>query len=209
MERFDIIYKTVAAAVGAVVGFLFGDQSIFLRTLLSFSIIDYGTGTMAAYVEGRLQSAIGFKRIPKKVVIFALVAAAHLVDRAIGTNNLFRDATIFFYLANELLSIIENAGRIGLPVPEQIRQAVEVLRGKNEEKIKNNVRLFNEIMAYIPNTCNNTYRFNIIKLYIKEDRAVMAKIRNEKLNKSVFGGHETVSVLVVQAPQRLRREGQN
>jgi toxin secretion/phage lysis holin len=55
------------------------------------------------------------------------------VDRAVGTNNLFRDATIFFYAANEVLSILENAGRIGLPVPEQIRQAVEVLKGKSEK----------------------------------------------------------------------------
>lgn len=133
MERLDVIYKTGAAVIGAVVGFFFGGWSILLGILLAFTIIDYVTGMMAAYTEGRLRSTIGFKRIPKKIMIFVLVAVAHLVDRAVGTNDLFRDATIFFYLANELLSITENAGRIGLPVPEQIKQAVEILRGKSEK----------------------------------------------------------------------------
>jgi toxin secretion/phage lysis holin len=133
LERFDVIYKTSAAAVGGVVGFIFGKWSVLLGILLALVFIDYVSGMIAAYVEGRLRSAIGFKRIPKKVMIFVLVAVAHLVDRAVGTNDLFRDATIFFYLANEVLSIIENAGRIGLPIPEQIKQAVEILQGKSEK----------------------------------------------------------------------------
>jgi len=133
MERLDVIYKTGAAAVGAVVGYLFGGWSELLGILLALVILDYVTGVLAASREGNLRSAVGFKRIPKKVMIFALVAVGHLIDRAVGTNGLFRDATIFFYLANELLSIIENAGRIGLPVPEQIKQAVEVLKGKSEK----------------------------------------------------------------------------
>ncbi|OAO79809.1 holin family protein [Anoxybacillus flavithermus] len=133
MERLDIIYKTGAAVAGAVVGYLFGGWSELLGILLAFVILDYVTGVLAASREGTLRSAVGFKRIPKKVMIFVLVAVGHLIDRAVGTNGLFRDATIFFYLANELLSIIENAGRMGLPVPEQIQQAVEVLKGKSKE----------------------------------------------------------------------------
>jgi toxin secretion/phage lysis holin len=69
--------------------------------------------------------------IAKKVFIFAMVAVAHLIDTALGDAHLLRDATIFFYLANELLSIIENVGRIGLPVPTPIQKAVEVLKGKS------------------------------------------------------------------------------
>lgn len=133
MERFDVVYKTGAAVIGAIVGFLFGGWSELLGILLAFVVLDYVTGVMAAYKEGTLRSAVGFKRIPKKIMIFILVAVSHLIDRAVGTNGLFRDATIFFYLANELLSIIENAGRMGLPVPEQIRQAVEVLKGRSEK----------------------------------------------------------------------------
>lgn len=131
------IYKVGSTALGAVIGYLYGGWSVLLGVLLTFVVFDYVSGMMAAYVEGRLKSEIGFKRIPKKIMIFAMVAVAHLVDKAIGTNNLFRDATIFFYLANELLSIIENAGRIGLPVPEQIKQAVEILKGKSEKGERN------------------------------------------------------------------------
>jgi toxin secretion/phage lysis holin len=135
LERIDVVsaYKAVTAAMGAVYGFFFGERSVLLGILLALVMIDYGSGMLAAYFEGRLRSAIGFKRIPKKVMIFAMVAVAHLVDRAVGTNDIFRDATIFFYLANELLSIIENAGRMGLPIPEQIKQAVEILQGKSEK----------------------------------------------------------------------------
>lgn len=135
MERFDIIYKTGAAAVGAVVGYLFGGWSELLGILLAFVVMDYVTGVLAASKEGTLRSAVGFKRIPKKIMIFLLVAVGHLIDRAVGTNGLFRDATVFFYLANELLSIVENAGRMGLPIPEQIQQAVEVLKGKSKRGV--------------------------------------------------------------------------
>lgn len=135
MERLDVVYKTGAAAIGAMVGYLFGGWSELLGILLAFVVMDYVTGVLAASKEGTLRSAIGFKRIPKKVMIFVLVAVGHLIDRAVGTNGLFRDATIFFYLANELLSIVENAGRMGLPVPEQIQQAVEVLKGKSERGV--------------------------------------------------------------------------
>lgn len=136
MERLEVAFKTGAAVMGAVVGYFFGGWSELLGILLAFVVLDYITGILAASKEGTLRSAVGFKRIPKKVMIFLLVAVGHLIDRAVGTNGLFRDATIFFYLANELLSIVENAGRMGLPVPEQIQQAVEVLKGKSKEAEK-------------------------------------------------------------------------
>jgi phage-related holin len=82
------VYKAGAAATGAVYGFFFGERSALLGILLALVLIDYGTGMLAAYFEGRLRSAIGFKRIPKKVMIFAMVA--HLVDRAVGTNDEMR-----------------------------------------------------------------------------------------------------------------------
>ncbi|RAP30414.1 hypothetical protein C2W64_01610 [Brevibacillus laterosporus] len=72
--------------------------------------------------------------IALKVFIFAMVAVAHVVDSALGDQHVFQNATVFFYLANELLSILENAGRIGLPVPDVIKRAVEVLKDKGEGK---------------------------------------------------------------------------
>jgi toxin secretion/phage lysis holin len=134
MERFEVVYKAGAAALGAVVGFLFGGWSKALILLVSLVVIDYSTGSLASAVEGKLSSRVGFRGIPKKIMIFVMVAVGHLVDTAIGTNHMFRDATIFFYCANELVSIIENAGRIGLPVPDRLKQTVDILKGRGEKK---------------------------------------------------------------------------
>lgn len=124
------VYKAVTTALGALFGFIWGEWSPLLQVLLAFVLIDYITGLLASGVEGKLSSKVGFKGIAKKVMIFVLVAVGHLVDKAIGDGHMFRDAVTFFYIGNELLSILENAGRTGLPVPDQIKSAVEILKGK-------------------------------------------------------------------------------
>lgn len=132
MERWDVIYKTLAAAGGAITGYFFGGWPVLLGVLVAFVAIDYITGILAAATEGQLSSNVGFKGIAKKLAIFFLVAVAHLTDVAIGQGNIIRDAAIFFYLANELISILENCGRLGLPVPGPLQQAVAVLKRKGE-----------------------------------------------------------------------------
>ncbi|KAF4324796.1 hypothetical protein G195_001011 [Phytophthora kernoviae 00238/432] len=101
-----------------------------LGVLLVFVILDYLTGIAAAGMTGKLESNVGMFGIARKVFIFAMVSVAHLVDGVLGDGHLFRDAVAFFYIANELLSIIENGGRLGAPIPPVIRQAIEVLKGK-------------------------------------------------------------------------------
>lgn len=126
------VFKAIAAAFGALAGYLWGGWSTALDLLLAFVVIDYISGIIAAGMESRLSSSIGYRGILKKVSIFIIVAAAHLVDCALGTAHTFREAAAFFYMANELLSIVENAGRIGLPVPGILQQAIEVLRKKGD-----------------------------------------------------------------------------
>ncbi|MGF7429576.1 phage holin family protein [Thermoanaerobacterium thermosaccharolyticum] len=128
--KYENIFKTITAFGGALASYLFGGWSALLGILLAFVIFDYVTGVIAAGIEGKLSSNVGLKGIAKKVAIFVIVAVANLVDRALGNAHIFRDATIFFYLANELLSIIENVGRSGVPIPEVIKKAVAVLQGK-------------------------------------------------------------------------------
>ena len=128
--KYENIFKTITAFGGALASYLFGGWSALLGILLAFVIFDYITGVIAAGIEGKLSSNVGLKGIAKKVGIFVIVAVANLVDRALGNAHIFRDATIFFYLANELLSIIENVGRSGVPIPEVIKKAVAVLQGK-------------------------------------------------------------------------------
>lgn len=128
------VFKAIVGAGGGAIAYMFGSWDALLGVLLIFVITDYITGVLASAVEGKLSSSVGFKGIAKKMFIFIMVSIAHFIDIAIGNGNLIRDATIFFYLANELLSIIENSGRVGLPVPSVIQQAVEVLKGKGESK---------------------------------------------------------------------------
>lgn len=127
------VFKTVAAGGGASASYLLGGWSALLGVLATFVVVDYLTGLLAAAIEGKLSSKVGFIGIAKKVCIFAMVAIAHQVDVALGNAHVFRDATTFFYLANELVSILENSGRIGLPVPEPIKRAVDVLKSKGGE----------------------------------------------------------------------------
>ncbi len=127
------IFKTTVALGGGAASYLFGGWSSLLGILLFFVVADYVSGFVAAGIEGRLASSVGLKGIAKKVFIFVIVAVAHLADQAAGIA-IIRDTAIFFYLANELLSIVENSGRIGLPIPPMISQAVEILRGKSEAK---------------------------------------------------------------------------
>lgn len=120
-----------AAGIGAILGDFFGGMDGLLTVLVAFVVLDYITGILCAIVEKRLSSETGFKGICQKVMIFCLVGMANLLDtQIIGSGSMLRTAVIFFYCANEGISIIENAARIGLPVPENLRKVMEQLKGK-------------------------------------------------------------------------------
>ncbi|WP_426334249.1 phage holin family protein [Paenibacillus silvae] len=130
MERWDTLWKWGIALMSSSASYFFGGWSGVLGVLLVFVILDYLTGIAAAGMTGKLESNVGMFGIARKVFIFAMVSVAHLVDGVLGDGHLFRDAVAFFYIANELLSIIENGGKLGAPIPPAIRQAIEVLKGK-------------------------------------------------------------------------------
>lgn len=130
MERWDTLWKWGIALMSSSASYFFGGWSGVLGVLLVFVIFDYLTGIAAAGMTGKLESNVGMFGIARKVFIFAMVSVAHLVDGVLGDGHLFRDAVAFFYIANELLSIIENGGKLGAPIPPAIRQAIEVLKGK-------------------------------------------------------------------------------
>lgn len=130
----DNFIKALIAFSGAAASYLFGGWSSLLSILLTFVILDYLTGIAAAAKEGKLESNIGLWGIARKVFIFGIVAVAHLADSALGDAHVLRDMAIFFYLANELLSLIENAGRFGVPIPPVLKKAVAILREKGGDK---------------------------------------------------------------------------
>ncbi|MBS2771503.1 phage holin family protein [Anoxybacillus rupiensis] len=117
--------------IGSFVSSVFGGLDILVVILVCFVVIDYITGIVAGALEGKLSSEIGFRGIVRKLLIFVLVAVAHLIDLALGQNNHFiRDATTFFYMANEVISIVENVGRTGLPIPGFLIRAIELLKDR-------------------------------------------------------------------------------
>ncbi|MBB5326262.1 toxin secretion/phage lysis holin [Anoxybacillus tepidamans] len=119
--------------MGSVLSSLFGSLDLFVIILLCFVVIDYVTGVIASALAGKLSSEVGFRGIVRKLLIFVLVAVSHLLDIAIGWDHHFiRDATVFFYITNEVISILENVGRAGLPIPDFLKKVVELLKDQSK-----------------------------------------------------------------------------
>ena len=137
MKEFVNLVQCGFAAAGGFFGWFVGGFDGVLYALIVFVVVDYATGLMAAGLEKNLSSSVGFRGIFKKVVIFCLVAVGHMIDaHVIGNGSVLRTAVIFFYLSNEGISILENAGRIGLPIPEKLKSVLEQLKEEktNEDK---------------------------------------------------------------------------
>jgi len=127
--------QLIFTAIGGYLGYILGGLDSFLYALVAFVVIDYLTGVMAAIVERRLSSEIGFKGIFKKVLIFTMVAIGNILDsKIIGDGSTIRTAVIFFYLSNEGISIIENSVIIGLPVPHKLKDILAQLNVDGDEK---------------------------------------------------------------------------
>ena len=119
------------AGAGAALGEYLGSFDSLMYALVAFIVTDYITGVLCAIEERNLSSSIGFKGIAQKVFIMAFVGVANVLDvHMIGSGCVLRTAVIFFYCANEGISIVENAGRIGLPVPEKLTEVMKQLKNK-------------------------------------------------------------------------------
>ena len=127
----DKFLQTFSATVCAVCGFLWGRLDGLLYALITFMILDYVTGLISADISKNLSSAVGFTGIAKKVFIMILVAVGHILDiHVLGGGAVCRSAVIGFYLANEGISILENAGKIGLPLPEKLLDVLVQIKDK-------------------------------------------------------------------------------
>lgn len=132
-ELLNIMHMALAA-VGGWLGYFLGGCDGLIYALVIFVAADYITGVMYAAVNRRLSSEIGFKGICKKVLIFILVGIANILDEyIIGNGSILRTAAIFFYLSNEGISVLENAAKLGLPVPEKLKTALHQLNDDTED----------------------------------------------------------------------------
>ena len=134
MKDFIHTLQLLFTAIGGYIGWFLGGFDGLIYALVAFVVIDYITGVMVAVLEKKLSSNIGFKGIFKKVLIFTFVGIGHIIDfHIIKNGSAVRTAVIFFYLSNEGLSIVENATRIGLPVPEQLKAVFKELKKEDEK----------------------------------------------------------------------------
>ena len=133
MKEFWNTIQLIFSAVGGWLGYFLGGCDGLLYALIAFVVIDYITGVMCAIINRELSSAVGFKGIFRKVLIFLLVGIANIIDvQVIGTGAVLRTAVIFFYISNEGVSLLENAGHLGLPIPEKIKTVLEQLHDRAE-----------------------------------------------------------------------------
>lgn len=135
------LFEMIIGCIGAMISELFGIGKGLLITLLILMLCDYVTGLICAGIfkkskkskSGSLNSRIGFKGLAKKAVILIIIITAKCFDNLLDVNYV-AELTIIAYIINESISIIENAGLIGIPIPDFLKKSIDVLSEKNNEK---------------------------------------------------------------------------
>lgn len=127
----------IIGMIGASVAYLLGGWNTMIQTLLLFMVLDYLTGVIAAGVfhkstksaSGALSSKAGFKGLAKKMVILIVVCLAYHIDIMLKLNNALYSIVVIAYIANEAISILENAIAMGIPIPKKLEEAIETMKG--------------------------------------------------------------------------------
>lgn len=149
-----VLFCTVGGLAGAAVAAVWGGWTEAMTILCILMAMDYIAGVLVAAVwhrspktqTGGLESLAGLKGLIRKIFILALVAVAHMIDRLIGTNYI-RDAVAIAFSLNEIISILENAGLMGIPIPKVMQKGLELLRrkaGEDEEQTHITVKAYDD-----------------------------------------------------------------
>ena len=127
------IYKSVVSGLIGIAGFLIGDFDGLFKALLVLIIADYITGVIVAVAKKQLSSEIGAKGIAKKILMLIIVAVANVLDvQIIGGGAALRNITIIFYAANEVISLLENTGALGVHYPQKLMDVLQQLKNKDK-----------------------------------------------------------------------------
>ncbi|WP_206871155.1 phage holin family protein [Clostridium zeae] len=138
MDKQNII-TSIIAAIGTVATWIFGVWDTALMVLIAFMVLDYTTGIIKAYINKIISSDVGLKGIARKSVIFIVLIVAVLLDKLLNTGTwVFRTLVCYFYIANEGISLLENCVELGLPVPDQLQDALVQLKDGNRKEMKDN-----------------------------------------------------------------------
>jgi len=130
MNELAMMIKAGIAAAGGYVVYWLGGLDQLLTTLIAMVVLDYLTGLLSAWHNKVLSSRVGFQGIAKKVMTLAIIALAYTVEGLAGVP--LREITIMFFIVNEALSILENAAKTGLPIPQKLQGVLKQLKGKDE-----------------------------------------------------------------------------
>ena len=130
------LLSVLFGVIGGFVSYFFGGFSIAIETLMVLMVIDYLTGVLAGAYLKELSSEIGFKGLLKKVMMLIICAVAFRIDILLGANRALFTSVIIFYCCNEAISIVENAIRLDLPIPEKLKQAIQILQEDDNDEGK-------------------------------------------------------------------------
>lgn len=134
MKIMEKHFNGIVAVLATFFTYLFGSWDLALQVLIVFMVLDYGTGVLYAFLNNQLNSEVGFKGLVKKLMILVVLIIGVMLDRILGTGTwVFRTLVCYFYIANEGISLLENVGNIGIPIPNKIRNALEQLNKDDEE----------------------------------------------------------------------------
>lgn len=138
MMKFDTFLKWLSAEIFAVLGLLLGGMDGLLQALLVFMVLDYLTGIAKAFKDKTPDSRIGFFGILRKCVMLIVVIVAHVLDWLVlgGSSSMMRSGVIGFFLANEGLSILENASKLGILLPKKLKMVLNQLKDENDKEDK-------------------------------------------------------------------------
>ena len=131
----DEVSEFLIAGIVGILGWFFGGLDGYIKVLIAFTVIDYISGVCRAGAEGKISSAVGFKGIARKIIMFFLVGIAHIIDKhMLNDNQALKVAVCLFYIGNEGISIIENADKLGVPIPKFLHGKFIKFTKHNEEK---------------------------------------------------------------------------
>lgn len=137
MDKLKLFLDGMIATCASLFAFLYGDITPLFWAVLAFMVLDYITGVIVAIVRKELSSEIGFKGLAKKFLILIFIALAHILDvNVLNTYPVLQSAVMMFFIANEGISLVENAAKLGLPIPSKFLDILKQLKkqGETEEK---------------------------------------------------------------------------
>lgn len=136
MDKIMALFNSGVALLATILTYAFGEWDIAIIALCIFMVLDYITGMIYAYITGNISSQLGMKGLAKKFVIIFILVAAVWLDHLLNNGTwLFRTLVCYFYIANEGISILENASKLGLPVPKKLQEKLKQLKEVDNNKI--------------------------------------------------------------------------